>query len=841
MTAIPGSIRVTGFIAPSDSADTYAVTDDVYHRGGFRPVANVTARDAITEDRRKVGMLVYCVAEDTYYQCTVATTPPTWVEASMDGSSDWQLVPVLASPHTLVEADGYKIQAWSAADTGSLQLPLLSTLTDGWWVRVFNLGSGTPVVEVHVDPADTGLLWFISPGSDVLINTNYRGICDFVAHEVAPATFMWIAYPYSGVWSNLLNTRNYDGFITGGSVGRVVNLDIDGNIQDSGVDMESLLRYVRSNIASTPRVVIEDDANTILAWTGANVGVFTLPTSVAAGEGFRFRVRNEGTGTHGVTINTVSGNTISLGGNMDGGGAGTSLVTTDLNASVELVANGATSWYVTMANGTWTDGTITRHFDAHIPGGTLDNIVTIDAYGDLVDSGTAITSVGGINLTTFSASAIDLVDDTDFVALEITPYVTEATGYILEVVPTVGAGTLTVVLYQDAARLEAVYTMVVDLSDSTTFQSFEAFGMELETDGTIYGTAFVSGVALGETFDISIKAMGLEPSAAPAPLPSPYGQGIEDDGGGLPRIALASDSGLAFDMSDKLVIFPDVTAPATISLGIGGVAVTGAVTTTTDEDIAAKKRFTAVGVEPLADPGPPAAGDYLTGQEILDSNNVKWRCAFGGTPGDWILADCVADDQADYYTSVLGAGASEVIEIITTGDVGVLQVLQIWGVVVTTVAEYTSDFRARIYRTSDLFGREMVWQGVGIARQSYLTAILPDSSDEVPVNDIDMFDTDEACVIFEDFERYEMGRIYSRGTGILTLDEALVDPSSWAADTLVCSVTQFENVPFRNTDASVSNRGRAYLQIRNDHVTNDVQFFVRVLPLSIGIGQEILM
>jgi hypothetical protein len=364
--------------------------------------------------------------------------------------------------------------------------------------------------------------------------------------------------------------------------------------------------------------------------------------------------------------------------------------------------------------------------------------------------------------------------------------------------------------------------------------------MELETTGTIYGTAFVSGVGASETFDIFIKAMGLEPSAAPTPLPSPYGQGIEDDGGGLPRIALASDGGLAFDGSDKLVLLPDVTADVTLALAVGGVSVTGAVTTTTDEDIAAKKRFTAVGVEPLLASGPPSSGDYLTGHEIQDSNNVKWRCAFGGTPGDWLLADCVADDQADYYTAVLSAGASEVIEIITTGDVGVLQVLQIWGVVDTTVAEYTSDFRARIYRTSELFGREMVWQGVGVVRQSYLTAILPDSSDEVPVNDIDMFDTDDACVVFEDFERYELGRIYSRGAGILTLDEALVDPASWAADTLVCSVTQFENVPFRNTDGTPANRGRAFLQIRNDHGANDVQFFVRVLPLSIGIGQVIL-
>ena len=34
MAAIPGSVRVGGFIAPTDSTDTYAVTDDAYGRGG---------------------------------------------------------------------------------------------------------------------------------------------------------------------------------------------------------------------------------------------------------------------------------------------------------------------------------------------------------------------------------------------------------------------------------------------------------------------------------------------------------------------------------------------------------------------------------------------------------------------------------------------------------------------------------------------------------------------------------------------------------------------------------------------------------------------------------------
>lgn len=67
MAVIPGSVRVAGFIAPTDSTDTYAVTDENYNRGGYRTVNNTTERDAITTDRRKEGMLVYILSTDEYF------------------------------------------------------------------------------------------------------------------------------------------------------------------------------------------------------------------------------------------------------------------------------------------------------------------------------------------------------------------------------------------------------------------------------------------------------------------------------------------------------------------------------------------------------------------------------------------------------------------------------------------------------------------------------------------------------------------------------------------------------------------------------------------------------
>lgn len=64
MSAIPGSVRMAGFIAPTDSTDTYPVHDEQYGKGGYRTVADITARNAITSQRRQEGMLVKVLDAD---------------------------------------------------------------------------------------------------------------------------------------------------------------------------------------------------------------------------------------------------------------------------------------------------------------------------------------------------------------------------------------------------------------------------------------------------------------------------------------------------------------------------------------------------------------------------------------------------------------------------------------------------------------------------------------------------------------------------------------------------------------------------------------------------------
>jgi len=78
MAEIPGSVRFTGFIAPTDSTDTYPVTDPKWGLGGLRRVSGTTERDAISTARRESGMLVFSEAEDTYYKLGTGLTNSDW-------------------------------------------------------------------------------------------------------------------------------------------------------------------------------------------------------------------------------------------------------------------------------------------------------------------------------------------------------------------------------------------------------------------------------------------------------------------------------------------------------------------------------------------------------------------------------------------------------------------------------------------------------------------------------------------------------------------------------------------------------------------------------------------
>lgn len=67
MAVIPGTIRLTGAIAPNDSQDRYPTHFAKYGKGGYYSVANLAERDAIPPERLEDGLQVYVLDEDKTY------------------------------------------------------------------------------------------------------------------------------------------------------------------------------------------------------------------------------------------------------------------------------------------------------------------------------------------------------------------------------------------------------------------------------------------------------------------------------------------------------------------------------------------------------------------------------------------------------------------------------------------------------------------------------------------------------------------------------------------------------------------------------------------------------
>lgn len=87
MAFISGAVNVTGTLAPTDTDDVYATHDSTYGKGGYREVATIAERDAITALRRTPGMLVYVQDLDIIYKLDNGLDNTNWVEFKINASA----------------------------------------------------------------------------------------------------------------------------------------------------------------------------------------------------------------------------------------------------------------------------------------------------------------------------------------------------------------------------------------------------------------------------------------------------------------------------------------------------------------------------------------------------------------------------------------------------------------------------------------------------------------------------------------------------------------------------------------------------------------------------------
>lgn len=164
MSAIPGSVPVAGFIAPTDSVDVYPVIDPIWGIDGLRSVADAAARDAITQERRREGMVVFTQDTSEYWTLLPGPwsfSPTDWILFSGGGGGAIIAPPTVIGVNiidTILGTTAADMEWKVVAQKGAVRLSML--------LRVNHDG-----VEAYYIQTDVAL----TPGTvDVTITADYN-------------------------------------------------------------------------------------------------------------------------------------------------------------------------------------------------------------------------------------------------------------------------------------------------------------------------------------------------------------------------------------------------------------------------------------------------------------------------------------------------------------------------------------------------------------------------------------------------------------------------------------------------------------------------------------------
>jgi hypothetical protein len=177
MASISGSVRFTGFIAPTDSTDTYPVSKPIYGLGGLRTVDSLVDRDAITTPRREDGMMVFVKEDRNYYQLSSGLTNSDWVNLNFtNGGSNY-------GSQFAVTASG--VNSYSGVSTPTLTA---YSLTDIYLTQFDNSNTTTAVT---LDISSLGPL-------DILKGTE-SGLTSLDINEIQTGVTYYLTYDGSGL------------------------------------------------------------------------------------------------------------------------------------------------------------------------------------------------------------------------------------------------------------------------------------------------------------------------------------------------------------------------------------------------------------------------------------------------------------------------------------------------------------------------------------------------------------------------------------------------------------------------------------------------------------------
>lgn len=171
----PGTVGVTGPVAPKNAAERYPAHDSFWGKGGYREVADITARDNIPSERQRVGMLV-------------------WVADRGDGNPETYILDTVGDPGTYSVAFAFLGGEWT--DGGTFIYP-----TDGDTKQV--------VVGKTSAPSGAGAIMEVANGH-LQVGSAWNG-----AHFMMGSYHLWVDAAGRPRIKSSAPTSDTDGVIIG--------------------------------------------------------------------------------------------------------------------------------------------------------------------------------------------------------------------------------------------------------------------------------------------------------------------------------------------------------------------------------------------------------------------------------------------------------------------------------------------------------------------------------------------------------------------------------------------------------------------------------------------------
>jgi hypothetical protein len=190
MAQIPGSVRLTGFIAPSDTLDTYATQDEMYNRGGYR---SVPSADSLTTQYHilvlNAGGYTPCVGGDIGLPVTDDGVPVGTLTNYDNVTFTWWITG--AGPWEVALGSVIAITGGTGAGTAAV-----ASIPDPYFITDDRLKQG-----MLVKALDTGIFWTLTsvPPIRTWVVQAFSGVAEETVRWVGNGEF-WADTGVDGGW-----------------------------------------------------------------------------------------------------------------------------------------------------------------------------------------------------------------------------------------------------------------------------------------------------------------------------------------------------------------------------------------------------------------------------------------------------------------------------------------------------------------------------------------------------------------------------------------------------------------------------------------------------------------